>query len=172
MKSKLDPLHAVYVGSFDPMTLGHEDVILRAARIFPVLTVGVGINPDKNPLFSPEERVSMLKHALREHANVEIETFSGLTVDYLRELGAGVLVRGLRTVSDIETEFTMTLANHHLEPEIETVFLMASEQYAHISSTLIKQIARLGKGSAREQLRKFVPECVVDPLIERTRRND
>ena len=163
--SKLNSNHAVYVGSFDPLTLGHEDIIIRSAKVFPQLTVGIGVNPEKTPLFSPEERVEMIKAALKNYAHVHVEAFMGLTVDYIRSVGAGVLIRGLRTVSDIEAEFTMTLANHHLEPEIETMFLMASEQYAHISSNLIKQVAKMGKNRTADQLRKFVPEAVVGPLM-------
>ena len=167
MNQPLNSQHAVYVGSFDPITLGHEDIIARASRVFPRVTVGVGINPDKAPLFTADERVKLLTRVLQDYKNVTVEAFSGLTVDYVRSLDAGVLIRGLRTVSDIETEFTMTLANHHLDPEIETMFLMASEKYAHISSTLIKQIAKLGQSAARNKLNDFIPKIVVDPLIEK-----
>lgn len=167
MTKPLDPAHAVYVGSFDPMTLGHEDIVLRGAKLFSKLTVGIGINPDKTPLFTLEERMALLKETLKDLPNVEVKWFSGLTVDFLCECGAGVMVRGLRTLTDIDSEFTMTLANHQLEPRIETVFLMASEKYTHVSSSLIKQIARMGESENRDQLRKFVPEAIIEPLLEK-----
>lgn len=163
--TKLSSHHAVYVGSFDPMTLGHVDIIRRAATIFDHLTVGIGINPDKRPLFSPEERLALTDQILQPFPNVEIQCFQGLTVDFIRQRGARVLVRGVRTLSDIEAEFTMTLANRALDPEIDTIFLMASEKYTHISSTLIKQIAQLGQGTAAAKLRDFIPSEVVEPLL-------
>lgn len=157
--------HAVYVGSFDPLTLGHEDVIRRGARIFERLTVGIGVNPDKTPLFSAEERVEIIRQVVGDLPNVNVLSFTGLTVDFIRQQRAGLMLRGVRTLSDIEAEFTMTLANLALEPEIETVFLMASERYTHISSTLIKQIARMGRESAASKLEQFVPAPVIAPLI-------
>jgi len=161
----LDTNHAVYVGSFDPLTLGHQDVIERGARIFKRLTVGIGINPDKRPLFSPEERVELIQEVVRDLPNVSVCSFSGLTVEFIRQQQAAIMLRGVRTLSDIEAEFTMTLANHTLEPEIETVFLMASERYTHISSSLIKQIAQMGKGTAADKLEQFVPQPIIAPLI-------
>ncbi|MBS0202787.1 MAG: pantetheine-phosphate adenylyltransferase [Planctomycetes bacterium] len=172
MMSILSSRHAVYVGSFDPLTLGHVDIIRRAATIFDQLTVGIGINPDKKPLFSPEERLSLARQILKPFANVDIQCFQGLTVDFIRQCGALVLVRGVRTLSDIEAEFTMTLANRALDPEIDTVFLMASEKYTHISSSLIKQIAQLGQHSAAAKLRDFIPADVVDPLLAKYTRAD
>ena len=170
--SQLSFHHAVYVGSFDPLTLGHVDIIRRAAAIFDRLTVGIGINPDKRPLFSPEERLTLTTRILQPFANVEVDCFQGLTVDFIRQRGARVLVRGVRTLSDIEAEFTMTLANRALDPEIDTVFLMASEGYTHISSSLIKQIAQLGQGSAATKLCDFVPSDVIQPLLAKYRSND
>lgn len=157
--------HAVYTGSFDPLTLGHQDIIARGAAVFEKLTVGIGINPEKRPLFAPEERMAMARSVLAPLPNVEVCCFSGLAVEFLRERGARVMLRGLRTLSDIETEFTMALANRALDAEIETVFLMASERFSHISSTLIKQVAQLGKHSAAERLSGFVPPQVVAPLL-------
>lgn len=161
----LDTRHAVYVGSFDPLTLGHEDVIRRGARIFPRLTVGIGINPDKQPLFTPEERMTLIQEVVQDLPNVQVLCFTGLTVEFIRQQQAAVMLRGVRTLSDIEAEFTMTLANQTLEPEIETVFLMASERYTHISSSLIKQIAQMGKTLANNKLEQFVPRPVVAPLL-------
>lgn len=162
--------HAVYVGSFDPPTLGHWDIIHRGARLFEKLTVGIGINPDKEPLFTPARRVELVSEMSSDLPNVEVVCFEGLTVTFAKACGAAVLLRGVRTVSDIELEFTMALTNHALAPELETVFLMASEKYTHISSTLIKQIARMGQDQAASSLQGFVPACVIKPLLERVRR--
>jgi pantetheine-phosphate adenylyltransferase len=161
--------HAVYVGSFDPPTLGHYDIIHRGAKLFEKLTVGIGINPDKQPLFTPGCRVDLVSKIVSDLPNVEVVCFEGLTVSFARTCGSAVLLRGVRTVSDTELEFTMALTNHALAPEIETVFLMANEKYSHISSTLIKQIARMGQDQAATSLESFVPECVIEPLLERVR---
>jgi pantetheine-phosphate adenylyltransferase len=160
---------AVYVGSFDPPTLGHLDVIQRGAALFDRLIVGIGINPDKQPLFTPEERVQLVEQMVARLPNVAVRSFHGLSVTFAEERGAGVFLRGVRTVSDIELEFTMALTNHTLAPSIETVFLMSSEKYSHISSTLIKQIAKLGRNNAEDRLAAFVPECVIKPLVEKFR---
>lgn len=165
----LDPRRAVYAGSFDPATLGHADILDRTRRLFDHVTVGVGINPEKRPLFEPHERVEILRRIAEPWDNVTVESFEGLTVDYVRRCGAGILVRGVRTVSDIEHESVLTLANRMLAPEVETIFLMASERYAHISSTLIKQIASMGGEGVRDQLAEFVPQEVIDPLLRRLR---
>lgn len=164
--------HAVYVGSFDPLTLGHVDIIRRAAIIFDQLTVGIGINPEKRPLFSPEERRSLMVEVLKPFSNVTVEFFHGLTVDFIRQRGARVLVRGVRTLSDIEAEFTMMLANRALDSEIDTIFMMASERYTHISSTLIKQIAQLAQSSAAAKLGDFVPAEIIGPLLAKYKQSD
>lgn len=161
---------AVYAGTFDPVTLGHEDIVLRSAKLFDEVVIGIGINPDKQPLFSPDERQSLMEEIFAPTPNVHVRCFSGLTVDFARSMNAGVMVRGVRTVSDIETEFTMALANHTIAPDLETVFLMAAEAYSHISSTLIKQIAIMGQDASAEQLHKFVPQPVVAPLLSKVRR--
>jgi pantetheine-phosphate adenylyltransferase len=172
MTEKLSSHHAVYVGSFDPMTLGHVDIIRRGAQIFDRLTVGIGINPDKQPLFSPEERFTLTSQILKPFANVQVRCFEGLTVDFIRQCSARVLVRGVRTLSDIEAEFTMTLANRALDPEIDTIFLMASDRFTHISSSLIKQIAQLGQNNAAGKLKDFVPAEVVEPLMQKYRPSE
>jgi pantetheine-phosphate adenylyltransferase len=169
MPTALDPRHAVYAGSFDPITLGHVDIVRRGARLFDRLTVGIGLNPDKQPLFSPEERVVLMKEVLRDVPNVDVMCFEGLTVDFVRQRQAAVMLRGVRTVSDIELEFTMTLTNRALEPGIETVFLMSSERFSHISSTLIKQIAGMGRDAGSSRLAEFVPQAVIEPLIAKYR---
>lgn len=169
MAGKLNPRHAVYAGSFDPLTLGHLDIVQRAARLFERVTIGVGINPDKRALFTPDERMDLIRQSIVGLTNVDAEGFGGLTVDFLRHCGAAVLVRGMRTLSDIENEFSLTLANRALAPEIETVFLMASEKYTHISSTLIKQVANLGTDDTIQQLKSFVPPAVIAPLLQKLR---
>jgi len=169
MPRRLSPRHALYAGSFDPVTLGHEDIIRRGARLFDRFTVGVGINPEKQPLFSPDERVTLLQTVLQGLPNVDVACFSGLTVDFARELGAAVMLRSVRTVSDIDSEFSLALANQSLSPEVETVFLMAGDRFSHVSSTLIKQVAQLGGPDSRQLLSRFVPEPVIAPLLARLR---
>jgi pantetheine-phosphate adenylyltransferase len=155
---------AVYTGVFDPVHLGHLDVIDRGRQIFDQLLVGVGINPDKSPFFSQDERVELLRRVVAPFANVEVRPFEGLAVHFVREVGSRVMLRGLRTTSDMEYEFTMSLANLHLDPEIETVFLMGKEGYSHISGTLLRQVAMFGG-----QLDSFVPPVVKTALLERVR---
>jgi pantetheine-phosphate adenylyltransferase len=153
---------AVYTGVFDPVHLGHLDVIHRGSRIFERLIVGVGINPEKSTFFSLEERCAMLQRVTRLLDNVEVRTFSGLAVRFVRELGATIMLRGLRTTSDMEYEFNMSLTNLALDSEIETVFLMAKGTYSHISGTLLRQIATLGG-----DLDMFVPAEIKDSLHAR-----
>jgi len=153
---------AVFAGTFDPITLGHYDVIRRGRLLFEHLIVGIGINPSKTSLFDIEERILMVERVVHSFPNVSVESFEGLTVHYVRRIGARVILRGLRTLTDMEYEFGMTLTNHRLDPEVETVFLMADGEFSHISSSLIKQVARFG---GRESLRCFVPESVIDPIM-------
>jgi pantetheine-phosphate adenylyltransferase len=160
----LNSRHAVYVGSFDPITLGHLDIIARGSRLFDRLTVGTGINPGKAPLFTPQERLALTLSVVRPYSNVDVRCFEGLTVNFVRECGAAVTLRGIRTLADLDTEFTMSLANHVLAPEIETIFLMAGEKYSHVSSTLIKQIAQLGPATNAASLAAFVPAEVIESL--------
>ncbi|MCS6977507.1 MAG: pantetheine-phosphate adenylyltransferase [Gemmatales bacterium] len=160
MQSTSASRRAVYTGMFDPVHLGHIDIITRAARIFDEVIVGVGINPEKLPWFSTEERVDMLKQVLRGLRNVEVQPFEGLAVRFVRQVGASIMIRGLRTVSDMEYEFTMSLTNQTMDPEIETVFLLARVEYQHLSSTLIRQIAAFGG-----DLKKFLPAELV-PLLQ------
>ncbi len=169
MSVRLDPRHAVCVGSFDPVTLGHVDIITRGAKVFDRLTVGIGINPDKKPLFTCDERVELMRRVLARLPNVTVESFDGLAVSFVRDCGAAVLLRGVRSLMDIESELTMSLTNRTLAPEIETVFLMANETYSHVSSTLIKQIARFGEADAAESLKSFVPPDVIPRLVAKYR---
>lgn len=155
---------AVYTGSFDPITLGHLNVIERGAGLVDELVVGVGINIEKQSLFTAEERVDLIRGATSHIPNVRVETFTGLAVQFVRDTHARVIVRGVRSLTDIEAEFTMTLANRKLDPGIETVFLMADEEYSHVSSSLIKQIAPL---ATDEALVKFIPASILPKLRER-----
>jgi pantetheine-phosphate adenylyltransferase len=143
---------AVYTGVFDPVHLGHLDVIRRGSRLFDRLVVGVGINPEKSSFFSVEERVELVGRVVAPFPNVEVQPFTGLAVRFVRQVGARIMLRGLRTLSDMEYEFSMSLTNLDLDPEIETVFLMAKVEYSHMGSTLIRQIGTLGG-----PLEKFVP---------------
>jgi pantetheine-phosphate adenylyltransferase len=160
----LDPRAAVYTGSFDPVHLGHLDVIRRGARLYDRLIVGVGTNPEKEPLFTPEERVELLRSVTAPFKNVEVRAFDGLTIQFVRSAGARVMLRGLRTLSDMEYEFNMSLANLALDPEIETVFLMGKEGYSHISGTLLRQVAMFGG-----PLDRFVPPVIKKALEARVR---
>jgi pantetheine-phosphate adenylyltransferase len=169
MATALNPHHAVYAGSFDPFTFGHLDIVQRASRLFERVTIGVGTNPEKRALFTPDERMDLIQQSISNLNNVTVEVFRGLTVDFLRHCGAAVLVRGMRTLSDIENEFTLTLANRALAPEIETVFLMSSEKYTHISSSLIKQVVQLGGSDSLQQLKLFVPSAIIAPLLQKLR---
>jgi pantetheine-phosphate adenylyltransferase len=164
MPDALSPRVAVYTGTFDPVHLGHLDIIQRGSQLFDRLIVGVGINPDKATLFSIGERVELLRGVVRGFKNVEVQPFTGLAVRFVREAGARIMIRGLRTLSDMEYEFTMSLMNLHLDPAIETVFLMAKEEFSHVSSSLLRQIAALGG-----DLCKFLPELVKTALIDKAR---
>ncbi len=155
---------AVYTGSFDPITLGHLNVIERSSRLVDRLIVGIGINVEKTPLFSPEERVELVVHATERFGNVEVRMFSGLAVNFVRDCGARVMIRGVRPLADIAAEFTMMMANRHLDPDIETVFLMADEEFAHVSSSLIKQVTPF---SSDEMLARFVPPEIIPALRQK-----
>jgi pantetheine-phosphate adenylyltransferase len=135
---------AVFPGSFDPITYGHVDIIGRGLSVFDQVIIGVLVNAQKQPLFSTEERVRMIRRCFRGNPRVRVDTFSGLLVDYARRVGATVIVRGLRAVSDFEYEFQMALMNRRLDPRIETVFMMPAESYSYVSSRLVKEVAELG----------------------------
>jgi len=156
---------AVYTGSFDPITLGHMNVIQRSSRLVDHLIVGIGINVEKTPLFTPEERLELVAHATEPLGNVEVRIFTGLAVHFVRDCGARVMIRGLRPLTDIASELTMNMTNRHLDPGMETVFLMADEEFAHVSSSLIKQIIPL---STDEMLARFVPREIIPLLRKKT----
>lgn len=155
---------AVYTGSFDPITLGHLNVIERSSLLVEKLIVGVGYNIDKQAMFTPEERVTLLERCTNHLSNVEVKKFTGLAVQFVRDCDARVIIRGVRSLSDMEAEFTMTLANRKLDPDIETVFLMADDEFSHVSSSLIKQITPL---AGDEELSRFVPAAIIDDLREK-----
>ncbi len=135
---------AVYPGSFDPITKGHVDVIQRGSRIFDQVLVAVAHNPNKQALFTIAERMDMIRHETRGIPNVKVDTFEGMLIDYVKKQRTNVILRGIRTVSDFEYEFQMALTNRTLHREIETVFIMTSEEYSFMNSSLIKEVAGLG----------------------------
>ena len=152
-------LRAIYPGSFDPVTYGHIDIIQRSCKIVDELIVGVLSNKAKMPLFSVEERVKMLEEVTKEFDNVRIIPFHGLLVDFASRMGAGLVIRGLRAITDFEYELQMSQTNHKLEPNVETMFLTTSIEYSYLSSTTVKEIAAFGG-----DLSQFVPEAVAVEL--------
>ena len=142
------PRIAVYPGSFDPLTNGHVDIIQRGVPLFDRIIVAILRNADKHPLFSVEERVDLLRDAFKDEPKVEVDTFEGLLVDYVARREVSVIVRGLRAVSDFEYEMQMALMNRHLNPAVETLFMMPAQQYTYVSSGLVRAVAALG-GSVR-----------------------
>lgn len=153
---------AIYPATFDPITNGHIDIAARAAKLFEELIVGVYDRPMKSLLFSTEERLEMTREALAHLKNVQVKSYSGLTINFAKEQGVGYIVRGLRALSDFEWELQLSLANHSLEPEIETVCLMASQEYSFLSSSLLKEIA-LNGGS----IEHIAPPGVVKALYQK-----
>ncbi|TDX52187.1 pantetheine-phosphate adenylyltransferase [Orenia marismortui] len=158
---------AVYAGSFDPVTNGHLDIIKRASRIFDKVIVAVFHNPNKNPLFTMEERMEILEEAIIDYEGVEVDGFEGLLIDYIRKHKAKVIIRGLRAVSDFESEFQMASMNKKLAPEIETLFMMTSTENAYLSSSSIKEVASFGGC-----IEGLVPDPVIPKLINRLREED
>lgn len=156
----------VYPGSFDPVTNGHMDVICRAAKLCDKLIIAVGNNESKKPSFTVEERVELIKCALSERkdleAKVEVQSFSSLLIDFMHKVNAKVIVKGLRAVSDFEYEFQMALLNKNLDPEIETLFMMTNINYAYLSSSAVKELARNGGN-----IDGLVPDCIKEKVIKR-----
>mgnify|MGYP003444111030 FL=1 len=154
---------AMYPGTFDPFTNGHNDLVRRACRIFDHVVVAIAANPGKAPLFTLEQRMALARRVLEDVPNVEVAGYSGLTVNFAREHGLNAIVRGLRAVSDFEFEFQLATMNRHLSNEVETVFLTPTEQFNFISSTLIREIASLG-GDIREFVHPLVAEAIEQRL--------
>ena len=152
----------IYPGSFDPITNGHLDIIERATNIFDEIIVAVFKNPNKNPLFTMDERVELLKKATNHMNKVKIDCFSGLTVNYVKQKNACAILRGLRAVSDFEGEFQMASMNKELDKDIETIFLMTDSQYAFLSSSVIKEVAQFGG-----DMSGLVPNCVYEALLDK-----
>ena len=152
----------IYPGTFDPVTYGHLDVLERAAKLFGHVTVAVAISSTKNALFTAEQRVELVRANLSHLPNVDVLSFEGLLVEFARQHKAHAIIRGLRALSDFEFEFNMALMNRHLEPNVETLFVMPKEAYSYTSSTLVKQIAKLGG-----DVTKFVPPNVAEALQKR-----
>ena len=156
--------HALYAGTFDPFTLGHLDVVRRAAGLFGQVTVGVARNPLKHPLFTPEERVEMIEEAIADTDGVRVTAFDGLTVDFARRHGMTVLVKGLRGPADLDSELQQAAMNHELAPELITVFLPATPNQAFVSSSILKDVASQGRDVAA-----FLPEPVARRIKEKFR---
>ena len=154
MKRALTP------GTFDPITAGHLDVISRAAQLVDEVIVAVAVSAKKKPLFSLEERVALVKEVTRDLPNVRVEPFDGLLVDFAHEIGATIVVKGLRAVTDFEYEFQQTALNYQLSPELETVFIMSPPQYMSLSSSIVREIASMND----EKLEQFAPACVCEAL--------
>jgi pantetheine-phosphate adenylyltransferase len=152
---------AIYPGSFDPPTLGHMDIVERASGLFDELVMAIGVNTEKVPFLPVNDRVSLLKECTEPYGNVEVSTFSGLLVDYARSMDCKVLIRGLRAVSDFEYEFRVTMANRRMAPEIETLFLITRDEYSFLSSSVVREVARLGGNPSA-----FVPAPVAARIVE------
>lgn len=155
-------MKAIYPGSFDPVTLGHMDIIRRAANIADELVVGILVNSNKTPMFTLDERLMMLEESVKDIPNVKVKTFEGLTIDFARENGANVIIRGLRVISDYESEMQIAQVNKNIAPEIETLFMATGMEYSFLSSTIAKEIAMYDAG-----VEKFVPPVVVSKIKEK-----
>ena len=153
---------AMYPGTFDPVTNGHLNLVRRAAKLFDRVVVAVAASPNKTPMFSLDERIGMARAALADAPNITVDGYTGLTVDYVRQHGLHVIIRGLRAVSDFEFEFQLATMNRHLQPEIESVFLTPAEEYTFVSSTFVREIGILGG-----DIRAFVPEVVAAALARK-----
>lgn len=154
---------AVYPGSFDPITMGHLDIIERASKLYDKLIVGVLENPEKkNALFTSSEKVELIKRVVSHINNIEVESFNGLTISYMKKKDAGIIIRGLRAVSDFEYEFQMASINHKLDASVETLFMMTNSRYSFLSSSAVKQVAMYG-GCIKE----LVPECIIKDIYAR-----
>ena len=157
---------AVYPGSFDPVTLGHLNIIRRAASIFDELIVCVMVNSGKNPLFTHDERVELISRIVGKYPNVKTEASADLLVDFMKSRGANVIIKGMRAVSDYEREFQIALVNRKLDPGIETLLMLSSEKYTYLSSSVVKEMARYGA-----DLGTFVPKEIIDDVIRKVETN-
>lgn len=161
------PRIAVYPGSFDPVTLGHLNVMERVSRLFDRIIIGIGVNREKQPLFSGQERLELVRRATEHLENIDVRLFEGLTVRFVQQCGASIMVRGVRPITDIPAEITMMMANRRLAPDVETLFMVADGELAHVSSSLIKEIATVADETT---LRSFLPEPIISPVLERLKK--
>ena len=157
--------HAIYPGSFDPVTIGHLNIIRRASEIFDHLTVCVMVNAGKNPMFSLEERVELIRRVTKDLPNVEVDGSSELLAEYARKKGSCVIVKGLRAGSDFENEFQMALINHKINPDLDTMFLTAEHQYTYLSSSMVKELGRYNV-----DLKDFLPEAIIPDFVQRIQK--
>ena len=160
---------AVYPGSFDPFTLGHLNIVERVSRLFDQVIVGVGINRDKTPWFSTEERARLIEESTAHLPNIRVDTYEGLTVRFVQQCGASIMVRGVRPITDIPAELTMMMANRRLAPDVETLFLIADGELAHVSSSLIRDISSVADKSV---FQSFLPPPVVAAVMDKAVRHE
>lgn len=156
---------AIYPGSFDPITNGHVDVVKRTAAVFDKVIIAVSVNSQKVPLFSIEERIELANSIFSDYDNVEVSTFTGLLAEYAKSVGAKTIIKGLRAVSDFEYEFQMAHMNKKINPDVETMFMMSNQKYSYLSSSIVKEVGRLGG-----DLTDLVPEQIIDKIYKRLRR--
>lgn len=155
----------VYPGSFDPVTNGHMDIIQRAAKICDKLVVAIGNNQSKKAAFTLEERIELLKCCLKDYPEVEVNSFTGLLIDFVNKVNANTIIKGLRAVSDFEYELQMALLNKHLDSNVETLFMMTNIKYSYLSSSAVRELARIGG-----DISGLVPECIKDRVVEKLRK--
>ena len=157
---------AIYPGTFDPVTNGHLDIIERASKLFDKVIITIAVNSSKKPLFSKDERLDMIKNVTKKFKNVSVDVFDGLLVSYAKKKKASVIIRGLRAISDFDYEFQIALTNRKLEPEVNTIFLMPSEKYSFLNSSLVRELA-----SFKADVKQFVPDYVFKKLKEKYKQN-
>lgn len=157
---------AIYPGTFDPVTNGHLDIIERASKLFDKVIITIAVNSSKKPLFTKEERLDMIKNVTKKYKNVTVDSFDGLLVSYAKKKKASVIIRGLRAISDFDYEFQIALTNRKLEPEVNTIFLMPSEKYSFLNSSLVRELA-----SFKANVKEFVPDYVFKKLKEKYKKS-
>ncbi|MBP9096789.1 MAG: pantetheine-phosphate adenylyltransferase [Ignavibacteria bacterium] len=157
---------AIYPGTFDPVTNGHLDIIERASKLFDSVIITIAVNSSKKPLFTKEERMDMIKNVTKKFKNVSVDVFDGLLVSYAKKKKASVIIRGLRAISDFDYEFQIALTNRKLEPEVNTIFLMPSEKYSFLNSSLVRELA-----SFKADVKQFVPDYVFKKLKEKYKKS-
>jgi len=162
----LKKITAIYPGTFDPVTNGHLDIIERASKLFDKVIITIAVNSSKKPLFTKEERLDMIKNVTKKFKNVSVDVFDGLLVSYAKKKKASVIIRGLRAISDFDYEFQIALTNRKLEPDVNTIFLMPSEKYSFLNSSLVRELA-----SFKADVKQFVPDYVFRKLKEKYKKN-